>query len=87
MVERRLAAEILRGIQGLEPDLDTWKILTEIEIEMRRQKERLDEFSDESASALHDIKRMIDAVERALKFLRDSGLEPDIHTDTVGVTV
>lgn len=82
IVERRLAAAILRQRQHLDPDPSLWRILVETEIEVRREHERLDEFSDESAPALKELKRKIDAVERALKYLRDNNLEPDITLST-----
>jgi pimeloyl-ACP methyl ester carboxylesterase len=81
VVQRRLAAAILRHCQNLEPDLALWGILTEIEIVVRREYERLDEFSDESAQALKELKRKIDAIERTLKYLSDNGLEPGIGGD------
>ena len=78
VVERRLAAEILRQLQGLEPDPTVWRTFAEVEIEVRREHERQDEFSDESSPALKELKRKIDTVERALKYLRDNGLEPGV---------
>jgi len=76
IVERRLAATILRQLQGLEPDPAAWSVLVQIEIEVRRQHERMDEFSDESAPGLKDLKRKILTVERALRYLTENGLEP-----------
>jgi len=76
VVERRLASEILRQKQGLDPDPATWSVLTEVEREVRREHERLDEFSDEGSPAIKDLKRKIVAVERALAHLRALGLEP-----------
>lgn len=76
VVARQLAAEILRKRHGLERDPSVWRNLVETEIEVRRGYERLDEFSDESAMSLKDMKRKIETLERALKFLRDQGLEP-----------
>ncbi|GAA0962124.1 alpha/beta hydrolase [Frigoribacterium faeni] len=76
IVERRLAATILRQLQGLEPDPAVWSVLAQIEIDVRRQHERMDEFSDESAPGLKDLKRKILTVERALRYLTENGLEP-----------
>lgn len=76
VVARQLAAEILRKAHGLEPDPAVWRNLVETEIEVRRGYERLDEFSDESATSLRETKRKIDALERAISFLREQGLEP-----------
>ncbi|MCW4384458.1 hypothetical protein OH146_01570 [Salinibacterium sp. SYSU T00001] len=78
VVERQLAAEILRKSQRIPQDRAVWRNLVETEIEVRRQHERLDEFSDASASSLKELKRKITAVERALKFMRDNGLEPGV---------
>ena len=77
VVERQLAAAILRQCQELEQDPATWRILAETEIEVRREYERLDEFSDESSPALKELKQKIQTIERALKYLKDNGLAPD----------
>ena len=76
VVERRLAATILRQRQHLDPDPTVWKILVDTEIEVRREHERLDEFSDKSSPGLDELKRKIETIERALKYLSDHGLEP-----------
>ncbi|MBJ2119419.1 hypothetical protein I6N91_00320 [Arthrobacter sp. MSA 4-2] len=86
VVERRLAAAILRRLQLLEPDPSLWRILVETEIEVRRKYARLDEFSDEAAAALKELKRKIDALDRALRYLRDNGLEPSAPEETQGPT-
>ncbi|KQV08145.1 alpha/beta fold hydrolase [Leifsonia sp. Root112D2] len=86
VVVRQLAAEILRERQHLEPDPAVWRNLVETEIEVRREHERLDEFSDESAGSLKELKRKIDAIERALKYLRDNGLEPGVPPSTFDET-
>ncbi|MFJ4263434.1 hypothetical protein ACIPYU_13420 [Paenarthrobacter nicotinovorans] len=78
VVERRLAAAILRQKQHLEPDMGLWQVLVETEIEVRREYERLDEFSDESAPTLKELRRKIDAIERALRYLSANGLEPSV---------
>lgn len=78
VVERRLAAAILRQRQHLDPDEGFWAVLVSTEIEVRREHERLDEFSDASAPALTELKRKIEAIERALKCLTDHGLEPRV---------
>jgi pimeloyl-ACP methyl ester carboxylesterase len=76
IVQTRLAATILRARQDLEPDPSVWSVLTETEIEVRREYERVDEFSDESAVTLKELARKITTVERALKYLTEKGLEP-----------
>lgn len=76
VVSRRLAAAILRQRQHLDPDPETWRILVETEMQIRREYERVDEFSDESAPSLKELKRKINAIERALAYLIKNGLEP-----------
>lgn len=76
VVERQLSTAILRKLQNLEPNPLIWSTLVQIESEVRRQHERLDEFSDETGPALTELKRKIVAVERALAYLRENGLEP-----------
>lgn len=76
VVERQLAAVILRQLQHLEQDLGVWHSLVEIESEVRREHERFDEFSDDNAPGLKELKRKITAVERALAYMRENGLEP-----------
>ncbi|MFL4476759.1 hypothetical protein ACIPUB_00600 [Paeniglutamicibacter sp. ORCA_105] len=78
VVTRQLSAAILRKEQHLEQDDTLWRTLVETEIEVRREYERLDEFSDDSALALKELKRKIDAIERALKYLSDNDLEPGV---------
>ncbi len=82
IVERRLAAEILRKKQGLKPDPDVWTVLTEIERQVRRDYERLDELSDPDSSSLKDLRRKIETVERALTYLKENDLEPSPDDQT-----
>lgn len=82
VVSRQLAAVILRQRQNLEQDPAVWRMLAETEIEVRREHERLDEFSDESAPSLKELKRKIVTIERALKYLRENGLEPNLTEST-----
>ncbi len=86
VVERQLTAVILRQSQNLEQDPSVWRVLVETEIEVRRQYERLDEFSDESSPSLKELKRKIGTIERALKYLRENGLEPHIALDALDET-
>ena len=76
VVERRLVATILRQKQGLDPDTEVWKLLAATEIEVRREHERQDEFSDANSPALKELDKKIHTIERALKYLSDNGLEP-----------
>ncbi|MBF4570483.1 hypothetical protein ITJ57_17085 [Plantibacter sp. VKM Ac-2880] len=82
VIERRLTAEILRELQHLDSDPTVWRVLVETEMEVRREHERLDEFSDENSAGLKELKRKIEAVERALRYLRDQGLEPGTMPST-----
>ncbi|WP_258069043.1 hypothetical protein [Rathayibacter sp. AY1F8] len=85
VVVQRLSASLLRQKQGLDPDPEVWAILTRTEIEIRRQHERLDEFSDPDAATLKDLTRKIEIVERALAHLTAKGLEPVSTTYEVEV--
>ena len=81
VVQRWLAAAILRQRQHLDPDPTLWGTLVKIEMEVRREFERLDEFSDASSPALTELKRKIDAIARALAYIRKNGLEPGLPSD------
>ena len=76
--ERRLAAAILRKLQHLDQDPTVWRVLAEAEIEVRREHERLDEFSDESSAVVKELKRKIATIERALSYLKENDLEPTV---------
>lgn len=78
VVSARLTAAILRKRRGLDQDPVIWAGLVETEIEVRRQYEQLDEFSDESSATLKDLKRKIEIIERAIEYLRANGLEPGV---------
>ena len=80
VVSRQLTAAILRKEQKLEQDPAIWRTLVETEIEVRREHERLDEFSDASSPALKELKRKIAAIERALKYMEDNELEPGVSS-------
>lgn len=76
VVERRLVATILRQKQHLDPDPEVWKLLAATELEVRREHERQDEFSDTNSPALKELEKKVGTIERALKYLADNGLEP-----------
>ena len=82
VVATQLAAAILRELQGLEQDTTTWGGLIESEMAVRRERTRLEALSDESAPTLKELKRKIDAVQRALKYLHDHDLNP--RDDPIG---
>lgn len=76
IVCRQLTMAILRQKQELNQDPSLWSNLVATEMEVRREHERLDEFSDSSSPMIKDLQRKIIAVERALKYLSDNDLEP-----------
>lgn len=76
VIERQLVAVILRQRQNLDQDPSVWQSLVQMEMEVRRQRERLDEFSDPSAPTLSELKQKITAVERAMKYIEENGLAP-----------
>ncbi|WP_068483677.1 hypothetical protein [Pseudoclavibacter helvolus] len=76
---RQLMAEILRKQHDVPSDPSVWMGLATTEVQVRREYERLDEFSDEASPALQVLRRKIETVSRALDFLRANGLEPGAH--------
>lgn len=82
LVVFQLAAEILRKKEGIEPDWSVWRNLVETESQLRREYERLDEFSDKSGKSMKELRQKIEAVERVLKYMIENGLEPNIIVDT-----
>jgi pimeloyl-ACP methyl ester carboxylesterase len=76
VVSGQLTAEILRLRHGLPSDPTVWRNLVDMEMTLRREHERLDEFSDPSAPSVKQLERKIDIVERALAYLESIGLEP-----------
>ncbi|MFE4726131.1 hypothetical protein [Microbacterium sp. NPDC056736] len=72
----QLTVEIVRKRHGLSSDPAVWRNLIEMEMELRREHERLDEFSDRAAASIKELKRKLVAVERALAFLDAAGLAP-----------
>ncbi|MGG5171860.1 hypothetical protein ACQR35_06725 [Pseudarthrobacter sp. J1738] len=85
VVVRQLAAVVLRKLQGLSQDDSVWNQLTTMELDVRREYERADEFSDASSPMLKEIKKKIAIIERAINYLKDNNLEPEdsltIHMD------
>lgn len=75
VVESQLALAVLRELQGLERHPATWHGLVEAGEELRREHERLDEVSDESAPTLKDLRAKIQAVDRAVAYLEREGLD------------
>lgn len=78
VVSGQLTAEILRKKHGLQSDPAVWRNLVEMEIELRREHERLDELSDPSATSIKELRRKIETVERALAHLTVLGAAPTV---------
>ena len=76
VVAGQLATAMLREKHGLRQDPAVWNTLVATEAAVIREHERLDEFSDEKATALKELQRKITAVGRALAYLRAHELEP-----------
>lgn len=81
VVLRQLTAEILRKRHGLESDPSVWRNLVVMEMELRREHERFDEFSDDTAPSIKELKQKITTVERALAHMKALGLEPGESMD------
>lgn len=78
VITRLLTSAILRQQQGLEQDPSVWRTLVDTEREIRREHERLDEFSDPAAASIKELQRKIRAIERAIEYLTEHHLEPVI---------
>lgn len=52
-----------------------------MEMELRREHERFDEFSDDTAPSIKELKQKIVTVERALAHMKALGLEPGESID------
>lgn len=78
VIERMLANEILRELLHLPMNPAIWIALTETEIQVRREYERLDEFSDANAPGIGEIRRKLTAVQRAIEYLSKQGHEPTL---------
>lgn len=75
VVESQVAVAELRRLQGIDQDSATWHDLVAIGEELRREHERLDEISDESAPTLKDLRLKIQSVDRAIGYLERQGLD------------
>lgn len=76
VVHYQLAVVILRKLKGYEQDPTIWMDLTLAERKLRRELERVDEFSDEQAPSVTELKRKLSSVEKALTYLTDNELKP-----------
>ena len=75
-VMTQLTAAILRLRQGIDPEPATWAGLVETDTALRREAARLGGISDESAPSLKELRRKLEAVNRALDYLSEAGLMP-----------
>lgn len=82
VIARQVSAELLRKRQQLDSDPGVWRDLVKTEISVRRELERLDEFSDPNAPTIKDLRRKLTTVERALTALTDHGLAPRLAPET-----
>ncbi|WP_206056491.1 hypothetical protein [Nocardioides sp. GY 10113] len=76
VIATQLSSVILRQLQGIDQDPTTWDVLAETGIEVRRELSRLRAYSDDSAPILRELKRKLDAIDRALGYLHEHGLGP-----------
>ncbi|WP_425843707.1 hypothetical protein [Agrococcus sp. TSP3-2-1] len=76
VVAGQLATAILRRKHDLEQDPAVWDTLADAEVEVRREYERLDEFSDEKAPGMRELHRKMVTLGRALDYLQRAGLAP-----------
>ena len=76
IVTTQLATAILRKKQGLAQDPQTWTSLSDLEIEVMKELNRLKAVSDSSAPILKELQRKLDTIKRALAYLREHGLGP-----------
>ncbi len=76
VVAGQLTAEIVRNRHNLDTGGAVWRNLVEMEIELRREYGRLDEFSDASAASVKELRRKIETVERAIRHLLELGRGP-----------
>lgn len=76
VVAIQLATAILRDKQDLSQDQQTWSDLVETEDKVRRELARLKVLSDKNARNVKELQRKLDAVERALSYLRSCDLDP-----------
>lgn len=75
-VSLQLSAVILRQLQGLEADPRAWSLFTDLETEVNRLHEQLDEISDKKAATVRNQARKRDVVKRALAYMTENKLDP-----------
>ena len=78
LVKIRLAVAILQGTHNLQSDDSIWLELVDIERQLIRKAEWLEEFSDPKSASVQAIRQKLDAVRAALKYMSDNGLAPDV---------
>jgi pimeloyl-ACP methyl ester carboxylesterase len=81
VVAGQLSVAILRDLQGLDQDPQTWFTLIEYDDEVSRRLARLAALSDKSSPTVKDLRQKLDAVNRALDYLHENDLGPTQSTD------
>jgi pimeloyl-ACP methyl ester carboxylesterase len=76
VVADQLTTAILRKLQGLDQDPQTWIGLVEAERAVRAELTRLEALSDDSAPTPKELRRKLVAIDRALAYLRRNDLDP-----------
>lgn len=74
VVVAQLAAAVMRELQGLEQDPELWNELQEAKVDLLRTLTRLEAISDESAPSLKQLKRKLETIDNAVKFLKQRKL-------------
>lgn len=77
VVAGQLTMAILRNLQKLDQDPNTWAGLAESKVEMTRELTRQVAVSDESAGAVKELKRKLEIVRRGISYLERHGLGPE----------
>ncbi len=75
-VVQQLAHAIARRALAYERTGDEWLALSRLHSELVREQERLTAFSDDNALGLKEVKKKIDVVERALRYMIDRDVAP-----------
>lgn len=73
---RQLAKELLTKSQGIDTDGVLWDNLVQTEIQVRRQQEQLDEFSDSGSPFLKQLAEKLEIIKRTIDFLQKNGHAP-----------
>ncbi|MFP7364540.1 hypothetical protein SFC07_01980 [Corynebacterium callunae] len=78
LVAQKLAVVILNQIHQLDNDPETWNYFVDSERSLRRELTRLENISDDKSPTVAGVKRKLEAVEKALAYMSQQGLEPGL---------